>query len=215
MTDGVAWRYNLELQPMSGPVTECLAQWRAGSPGAIDRLVPLVYAELRALARAHLVRESAQTLSATSLVHEVYLRLLRQQQLTAGDRDGFLRVAGVTMRRILVDHARARRRLKRGGPGTAESLDDFEVPLLTPLELDEVIALDDALDALAVRDARARSVVECRIFGGLTIEETATALDISPRSVRRSWDTAIAWLRATIAPAHLPSDEAHDGAELG
>ena len=86
----------------------------------------------------------------------------------------------------------------------AEPLDDWEVPLLTPLELDEVIALDDALDVLASRDARARSVVECRIFAGLTIEETATALDISPRSVRRSWDTAIAWLRATIA-AHLVS----------
>ena len=190
---------------MSGQVTRFLADWRAGDPHAIERLVPLVYDELRWLARRHLRRESSgHTLSPTALVHEVYLRLLHQRQLGAVDRDGFLAVAGMTMRRILVDYARARTRLKRGGAlgrEGPEPLDDAEEPpLLTPMEVDEVLAVDMALERLANLDGRASRVVECRIFGGLTLDETARALDLSTKSVQRSWTTALAWLRKEIGP---------------
>jgi len=185
---------------MDGQVTRCLAEWRAGDPHAVERLVPMLYDELRALARRQLRRESvAHTLSATALVHEVYLRLLQQRQLTAVDQDGFLAIAGATMRRILVDHARARMRQKRGGPRKPESLEaSAEPPLLTPVEVEEVLAIDAALDRLGQLDERARRVVECRIFGGLTLEETARVLDLSTKSVQRSWTTARAWLRKEI-----------------
>jgi RNA polymerase sigma factor (TIGR02999 family) len=153
---------------MSTQVTRFLDEWRAGHPHAIEHLVPLLYEELRQLARGQLRRESPRhTLSATALVHEVYLRLLQQRQLEAVDRDGFLAIAGTTMRRILVDHARARTRQKRGGPRRAESLDaGAEIPLLTPVEVDEVLAIDQALERLAQLDERALRVVECRIFEG-------------------------------------------------
>ncbi len=166
----------------------------------MDRLVPLIYEELRHLARRELGRESpGHTLSATGLVHEVYLRLLQQRQLAAMDRTGFLAIAGSTMRRILVDHARARKRLKRGGAHKAEPLEpDAEPALLTALEVEEVLAIDLALERLALLDERARQVVECRVFGGLTLEETARVLDLSTKSVQRSWTTARAWLRKEI-----------------
>lgn len=185
---------------MSGQVTQVLAQWRAGDPHAVDRLVPLLYEELRQLARRQLGRESpGHTLSATALVNEVYLRLLQQRQLAAVDRGGFLAIVGATMRRILVDHARARKRLKRGGGDRPEALEPgAEPPLLTPVEVEEVLAIDVALDRLAQLDQRARDVVECRIFGGLTLEETARVLGLSTKSVQRSWTTARAWLRKEI-----------------
>jgi RNA polymerase sigma factor (TIGR02999 family) len=187
---------------LTGQVTQALADWRAGDSQAVERLVPLVYDELRRLARRHLGRESpGHTLSATALVHEVYLRLLRQRRMTAVDRDGFLAVVGATMRRILVDHARARRRLKRGGGGRPAPLDpDLEPPLLTAVEVDEVLAIDRALDRLAQLDARAMNVVECRVFGGLTLEETARVLALSTKSVQRSWAAARAWLLKEIGP---------------
>jgi RNA polymerase sigma factor (TIGR02999 family) len=173
----------------------------------VDRLVPLIYEELRHLARRQLGHESpGHTLSATGLVHEVYLRLLQQRQLAAVDRTGFLSIAGSTMRRILVDHARARKRLKRGGAQTAEPLDSGAEPaLLTALEVEEVLAIDQALERLARRDERARQVVECRVFGGLTLEETARVLDLSSKSVQRSWTTARAWLRKEIGEVDAAS----------
>ena len=193
---------------MSGQITRFLAEWRDGDPHAVERLVPLLYDELRELARRQLRRESvAHTLSATALVHEVYLRLLRQRQLAAVDRDGFLAIAGATMRRVLVDHARARQRQKRGGRRRPESLDAGSEPaLLTPLEVEEVLAIDKALDRLRQLDERAMQVVECRVFGGLTLEETARVLRLSTKSVQRSWSTARAWLRKELgarAPATL------------
>jgi RNA polymerase sigma factor (TIGR02999 family) len=183
-----------------GEVTQALADWRAGDRQAPERLVPLIYEELRCLARRQLHREPpGHTLSATALVHEVYLRLIEQRQLVAVDREGFLAIAGTIMRRILVDHARARRRLKRGGPDRPLSLVDREdPPLLTPLEVEEVLAIDQALDRLERRNQRARRVVECRVFGGLTLEETARVLDLSTKSVQRSWSAARAWLRKEI-----------------
>jgi RNA polymerase sigma factor (TIGR02999 family) len=184
----------------AGQITECLARWRAGDRHALERLVPLVYDELRHVARRQLRRESPDhTLSATALVHEVYLRLLRQRQLAASDRDGFLAIAAQTMRRILVDHARARARVKRGGKDRPIALDDrHDVALLTDAEAEEVLAIDLALERLAQVDERALRVVECRIFAGLTLEETAQALGISGKSVQRTWTTALAWLRKEV-----------------
>jgi RNA polymerase sigma-70 factor, ECF subfamily len=182
------------------PVTLWLARWRAGDRQAIERIVPLVYDELRQVARRQLRRESrGHTLSATALVHEVYLRLLKQRQLAATDRGGFLGIAGETMRRILVDHARARKRLKRGGEEGPIPLEPGQdVPLLTDAEAEEVLAVDLALERLGKLDERALRVVECRIFAGLTLEETAQALGISAKSVQRTWTTARAWLRKEI-----------------
>jgi RNA polymerase sigma factor (TIGR02999 family) len=183
-----------------GEVTQWLARWRAGDREAPEQVVPLVYDELRQVARRQLRRESAgHTLSATALVHEVYLRLLRQRQLAATDRDAFLAIAAQTMRRILVDHARARSRLKRGGDDHPIRLEiGDEVPLLTDREVDEVLAIDVALAHLAQVDERAHRVIECRIFAGLTLQETAQALGISTKSVQRTWTTARAWLRKEI-----------------
>ena len=151
-----------------GQVTQWLARWRAGDREALERLVPLVYDELRQVARRQLRRESpGHTLSATALVHEVYLRLLQQRQLAATDRDSFLAIAAQTMRRILVDHARARSRLKRGGDDRPVSLEPGDdVPLLSDPEVEEVLAIDVALERLAQVDERALRVVECRIFAG-------------------------------------------------
>jgi RNA polymerase sigma factor (TIGR02999 family) len=162
--------------------------------------VPLVYDELRRIARRELSRERrGHTLSATALVHEVYLRLLQQRALAAVDHGEFLGIAGATMRRILVDHARARLRQKRGGKERPEPLGPGEdPPLLSPVEVEEVLAIDQALDRLARLDERARRVVECRIFGGLTLEETARVLDLSAKTVQRTWTTARAWLRKEI-----------------
>jgi RNA polymerase sigma factor (TIGR02999 family) len=187
---------------MTGQVTRALAEWRAGDAHAAERLVPLFYDELRGLARGHLARESpGHTLSATGLVHEVYLRLLRQRRIDAGERERFLAIAAATMRRILVDHARRRRRLKRGGPDRPVSLDpDDPLALLSPREVDEVLAMDRALDRLERLDKRARQVVECRIFGGLGLEETARVLELSTRTVQRSFEAARAWLRKEVGP---------------
>jgi RNA polymerase sigma factor (TIGR02999 family) len=126
------------------------------------------------------------------------LRLVQQRRLAAADRDAFLSIAGATMRRILVDHARARKRLKRGGQNRPEPLDPDMEALLSPVEVDEVLAIDLALDRLAQLDERAAHVVECRIFGGLTLEETARVLNVSTKSVQRSWTAARAWLRKEV-----------------
>lgn len=187
------------------PVTDWLVRWRAGDTDALEHIVPLVYDELRQVARRQLRHEPmANTLSATALVHEVYLRLLQQRQIAADDRDSFLSIAAQTMRRILVDHARRRKRVKRGGDRPATSLDEeSEIALLTDSEVDEVLALDAVLEKLARLDERAARVVEYRIFAGLTLDETATALGVSAKTVQRAWTTARAWLRKEITLTHL------------
>jgi RNA polymerase sigma factor (TIGR02999 family) len=186
----------------TGPVTEWLARWHAGEEAAIEHLVPLVYDELRRAARSQLRRELRDhTLSPTALVHETYLRLLGQRRLSATDRKSLLAVAGHTMRRILVDYARARTRLKRGGAVRPVSLEASDDPaLLTQSEAEEVLAMDVALTRLARLDERAWRVVECRVFAGLTLEETAQALAISSKSVQRTWTAARAWLRKEMQP---------------
>jgi RNA polymerase sigma factor (TIGR02999 family) len=186
------------------PVTVWLARWRAGERDALEHIVPLVYDELRQVARRQLSRESsAHALSATTLVHEAYLRLLQQRQVEASDRAGFLAVAGLTMRRVLVDEARRRTRLKRGGQHDPMPLDEDRVSLLEEAELDQVLALDRLLERLAAVDERAARIVEYRIFAGLTLDETARVLDVSVKTVQRTWSTARAWLRKELGAGQL------------
>jgi len=163
-----------------------------------------VYDELRQVARRQLRGESSPApVSPTTLVHEAYLRLIRQRRLDLGDRDGFLAIAGHTMRRVLVDEARRRSRIKRGGrehPLSLSSPIDEELGLvLGDSDLEQVLAVDAALERLAARSERAARIVEHRIFAGLTLEETARALDTSVKTVQRTWRTARAWLRKELA----------------
>jgi RNA polymerase sigma factor (TIGR02999 family) len=179
--------------PRVHEVTGLLLSWRQGNAAALDRLVPLVYDELRRVARGHLRRESpGHALQATALVHEVYLRLVDVDRLTLNSRTHFFAVAARLMRQILVDHARRQRAGKRGGGATMISLDDVS-PAAQPASVD-VLALDEALDALAAIDVQQCGVVELRFFAGLNIDEAAEALGISTATVEREWALAKAWL---------------------
>jgi len=174
-------------------VTSLLLSWRQGDAAALDRLVPLVYDELRRVARRHLRGESpGHALQATALVHEVYLRLVDLDRVTLTNRAHFFGVAATLMRQILVDHARRQRADKRGGGVTVLSLDQA-LPAAWTSSVD-VLALDEALDALSAIDSRQCRVVELRFFGGLTIDEAAEALGVSPTTVEREWALAKAWL---------------------
>ncbi len=180
---------------MASDVTEWIEKLRGGEQGALDELVPQLYAELRRLARLRMRGERQNlTLSTTGLVHEAYLKLRQQHKINAADRTQFLAVAGITMRRVLVDYARTRRRGKRGGGVRPVPLEDVE-PFLTDSEAGEVIALDEALERLARVDPRGAEVVTHRFFTGLTLEESAEVLGVSSKTVRRSWLTASSiWL---------------------
>ena len=178
-------------------LTELLAAWGAGDTGASDALVPLVYDELRRQARRALRREGeGHTLQATALVHEAWLRLDAQHDARWESRSHFLAVAAQTMRRVLVDHARARRALKRGGGDVQITLDDT-YPAVTPDAVD-VLALDEALSLLAAMDARKARLVELRYFAGLSIPEAAAALGVSQATVIREWAVARMWLRREL-----------------
>jgi RNA polymerase sigma factor (TIGR02999 family) len=159
----------------------------------IDELLPLVYDELRAMAHRQLAREKHHnTVSTTGLVHEVYLRLIDQAQVPEGNRPYFFGAAARAMRQILVDAARRRGRVKRGAGQEAIDLD--EIQLAADGFAAELVDLDEALERLAALYPRQASVVECRFFGGLSVEETAQALDLAPRTVKRDWSLARAWL---------------------
>jgi RNA polymerase sigma-70 factor, ECF subfamily len=174
-------------------VTELLRSWRQGDVAALDRLIPLVHDELRRVARSHFRREHpGHTLQATALVHEVYLRLVDVDRMTLNSRTHFFAVAARLMRQILVDHARRKAADKRGGGATMLSLDDVS-PVSRASSVD-VLALDEALDALSSRDSRQCRVVELRFFAGLSIDEAAEALGISAATVEREWAMAKAWL---------------------
>ena len=174
-------------------ITTLLLSWREGDERALERLVPLVYDELRRVARRQLRRESpAVTLQPTVLVHEVYLRLVDVRRATFASRTHFFGVAATLMRRIVVDQARRRHADKRGGGVTMMHLD--EVSPVTPPSSVNVLALDEALDSLARIDPRAVRVVELRFFAGLTTPETAAALEVSTATVEREWSFAKAWL---------------------
>ena len=174
-------------------ITELLIGWNQGDKGALDRLMPLVYDELRNVARHRLAAEdSRQTLESAALVNETYLRLVDQERVQWRNRAHFFAISARMMRRILVDHARQRRAGKRGGDMPRLSLDQ-SLGLPERKELD-VAALDEALDTLSQLDPQQARVVELRFFGGLTIDETSEALHISPATVARDWVTAKAWL---------------------
>jgi RNA polymerase sigma factor (TIGR02999 family) len=174
-------------------ITDLLIGWSHGDKGALDRLMPLVYNELRNVARHHLAAEDGRhTLESAALVHETYLRLVEQERVEWRSRAHFFAISARMMRRILVDHARQRRAAKRGGAQPRVSIDK-SLGLPERRDLD-IVALDDALSALSKLDPQQARVIELRFFGGLTIEETSEALSISPATVTRDWVTAKAWL---------------------
>ena len=182
-------------------VTSLLLAWRRGDADASEQLLRIVYEEMhRQAARAMRREESAHTLQATALVHEAYLRLVDQRRVEWRNRAHFFGVAAQLMRRILVDHARARQAAKRGGGQRAISLVDVESAHDSESDASaiEVLALHEALERLAVLDPLQARLVELRYFSGLNIEETAEALDISPATVKREWVIARAWLRREV-----------------
>jgi RNA polymerase sigma factor (TIGR02999 family) len=187
----------MTLHPSRQEVTQVLLAWNQGDQGAPERLMPLVYEELRQLARRSLQRErSGHTLQATSLVHEAYLRLVDQNSMTWQNRAQFFAVAAQIMRRILVDHARSQQTAKRGG--LREKLEFDEALAPSGERAVDLIALDDALQDLVTFDPRQSRIVELRFFGGLTNEEIGVVLEISPSTIKREWRLAKAWLRHEI-----------------
>jgi len=179
-------------QEHSHPVSELLVRWKTGDQEALAALVPLVYKELREIARYHLHRERpGHTLQSAALVHEAYLRLLDQRPFDTENRAHFLAVASRLMRQILVDYARSYGAAKRG----ADLRVELDASLVLPqVKGADVIALDDALSDLAKLDEQQSRIVELRFFGGLAIEDIAAVLDISPSTVKRDWNVAKAWL---------------------
>jgi RNA polymerase sigma factor (TIGR02999 family) len=174
-------------------VTAILQDWSAGDGAAKERLFPLVYDELRRQARGFLLKERAEhTLQPTALVHEAYLKLIDQTRVTWQNRAHFFGIASQLMRRIMIDHARARASDKRGAAAIRLSLDDVQIPIEERAA--GLIALDEALENLAHFDERKAKIVEMRFFGGLTDEEIAEVLQISTRTVLRDWKTARLWL---------------------
>jgi RNA polymerase sigma factor (TIGR02999 family) len=174
-------------------VTDLLLSWSAGDPSALDRLIPLVHKQLRQLAKRQMLRERpSHTLQATALVNEAYLRLIDASQVQWKDRAHFFAIAARLMRQILVDFARSRQNLKRGGGARPITLTDAAE--IAGDGNPDLVALDDALQALAAIDTRRSQVVELRFFSGLSIEETAEALQVSAETVKRDWRLAKVWL---------------------
>jgi RNA polymerase sigma factor (TIGR02999 family) len=185
-------------------VTKLLLAWGSGDTEAMDRLAPLVYRELHRLAHFYMSKERAgHTLQTSALVNEAYLKLIDVRRIQWQDRGHFFAMAGRLMRRILVDFARKRAYLKRGGK--AEHVDFEEDLCITPVPSHDLITIDDALDALASVDERKVQVVEMRFFAGLEVREIAEALEVSPETVRRDWRLARAWLQRAIRKGEAPS----------
>jgi RNA polymerase sigma factor (TIGR02999 family) len=185
------------------PVTKLLLRWRDGDRDALEQLMPLVYAELRRMARNHLSRERGDhTLQSTALVHEAYLRLAGQDPPQWQNRAHFFAIAARIMRQILVDHARAREAAKRGKGVRTLLLDEA---ILHPQKVDmDVIALDKALTELSELDEQQSRIVELRFFGGLTIEDTSEVLGVSQATVKRDWVVARAWLLRAMSGGAEP-----------
>ena len=185
------------MKPATKDVTRLLEQHQAGDRNPVADLVPLLYDELRQLASKYLRRERpGHTLQATALVHEAYLRLVDQKDVGWQNRSHFFGVAAQQMRRILVDHARNRHAAKRGGSAPKVTLD--EALVVSDQAAEDVLQLNELLSRLGERDEQQARVVELRVFGGLTVEEAAEALDISPATVKRDWAMAKAWLTREI-----------------
>lgn len=194
------------VQPQQ-EVTELLVAWSDGDRAALDALMPVVYDELRRLARNHLSRERADhTLQTTALVHEAYLRLIDQRSVNWQNRAQFFGIAAQMMRRILINHAKDRHAQKRQGYAAKVSLEetmrvslDEAVSFFEKREVD-LMALDEALNGLAALDPQQAQIVELRFFGGLTIDEVSEVLNISPATTKREWDSAKLWLRRQLTP---------------
>lgn len=183
----------------SGEITRLLEAVARDRHGAVDALFNATYDELKMLAGAQRRRwRGDETLSTTVLIHEAYLKLVQGRHRQWEHRGHFFAVASRAMRQILINYARDKRVAKRGGDALSVSIDD--VPLVAAGAVDELLALDEALDGLAALDARQARVVECRFFGGLSVAETAEALDVSPATVKRDWAVARAYLQRALAP---------------
>jgi RNA polymerase sigma-70 factor, ECF subfamily len=192
--------------PPSQGVTALLLAWSQGEQTALEKLVPLIYAELRRVARRHMYRERpGHTLQTTALVNEAYLRLIDARQVHWQNRAHFFAVSAQLMRQILVDFARSKHYLKRGGGAQKVTFD--EALVASPEQGQDLVALDYALKALAVTDARKSRVVELRFFGGLSVDETAEVLKVSPDTVMRDWKLAKAWLAREMGKAETSGKE--------
>lgn len=186
------------MAKMASAITRILAQIASGDPSAPNRLMPLVYDELRVLAQAYLRRESPDhTLQPTALVHEAYLKLVRQEQADWKGRTHFLAVSARAMRQILVDYARNKSRKKRWGGLVRLAV--YEGPAISTTRPESVLAIDEALNKLAEKDARKAQIVELRFFGGLDVEEVAQLLGCSRRTVEQEWTFIRAWLRRELS----------------
>jgi RNA polymerase sigma-70 factor (ECF subfamily) len=182
----------------AGNITQLLRAWEGGDKSALDKLVPLVYGELHALAHRYMARQApGHALQTTALINEVYVRLVNTREVNLKDRSHFFAVCARAMRQILTDFARSRRYLKRGGDSPHVSLD--EVLSVSPRLPTDLVALDDALKELSRIDPRAGQTVELRFYGGLSAQEAAEVLDISEETVTRDWRMAKAWLRRELS----------------
>jgi RNA polymerase sigma factor (TIGR02999 family) len=186
------------MSPDGQDVTRLLKAWSAGDQAALDQLMPVVYAEVRKLAQSYLRRERPDhTLQPTALVNEAYLRLVDQRDVDWNSRSHFFGIAAQIMRRVLVDHARARNAEKRGSGVVPVAFDEaLDVAAARQLDL---VALDDALQTLGALDARQARVVELRFFAGLSVEETADVMGLSPATVKREWMAARLWLKRELS----------------
>jgi RNA polymerase sigma factor (TIGR02999 family) len=195
----------IKMTSSTNEVTRWLVDWSNGDQAALDKLMPLVYAELRQVAKRYIARQTpGHTLQTTALINEVYLKLIGQEDKSWQNRNHFFGVAAQAMRHILVDYARSKHYAKRGGGARQVSLD--EALTVSEERAGEIVALDDALDELAKLDARKCKVVELRYFGGLTVEETSIALNVSPITIMRDWSMAKAWLHRELSKT-ATSDE--------
>jgi RNA polymerase sigma factor (TIGR02999 family) len=188
----------------ASPVTVLLRQWQGGDRAALDRLIPLVYDELHVIAARYMVHEwQKDTLQTTALVNEAYLKLIDQRRVDWQGRAHFFAIAAQVMRRILIDHARRRLREKRGGDVTKVPIDG--VPITAPDSADvvDLIAVDRALQDLERLDPAQARIVELRFFGGMTVEETADVVGVSPATVKREWAVAKAWLYQNLTTGRV------------
>lgn len=195
-----------QIRPAPADITRILQEWQAGSQEALERLMPIVYNELRVLASRQLANEwRHDRLQTTALVNEAYLRLFGQRDVDWHNRGHFFAIAAQLVRRILVDHARHELREKRGGGGVPVELDDRLAAPASPVDAVDALDLDRALQKLEQLDPDQGRIVELRFFGGLTIEETAAALRISPATVKREWTIAKGWLYRELTGGEPPS----------
>ena len=193
-------------EPSQTTFTALLAQARMGDPSAVGGLFPLVYEQLKQIARRQRRRQNEATLNTTALVHEAFIKLTGREDFGPRDRDHFLAVAAMAMRQILVDHARSRLAAKRGGGASPISFEAIESalesgPRFSEADSEALLALDESLARLARLSERQSRVVECRFFAGLSIEETAQAIGASPATVKRDWSMAQAWLYRDLQAA--------------